>query len=107
MSSVVSPLFHANVYGAVPPEVVTSIAPFEPPAHVTEVTFEVMLILLILFRLNVAESEHPFASVTVTVYVPAAIPARSSVVSPDDHENVNGGNSPETDKSIPPSVPPH
>ena len=66
-----------------------------------------MLILLILFKLKVAESEQPFPSVTLTVYVPDPIPVRSYVVSPDDHKNVNGGNSPETDKSIPPSVPPH
>ena len=74
-------LLHTYVKVPVPPLAVTLAVPVAAPLHNTFTPVHVALTAVAgckIVALTVAV--HPLASVTVTVYVPAARPVRSSVV---------------------------
>jgi hypothetical protein len=86
MLAVVAPVFHEYVYGAVPPVADTVAVPSADPKHVASVLLQV--------GSNGADGpptvalhvvEHPLASVTVTLYVPALRPLMPAVVAPVFH----------------------
>ena len=70
----------------IPPLTVMSILPSEPPLHVALIIVELVMATLLL-SLNVIEesAEQPFASLTVTVYVPDARLSAIESVDPDVH----------------------
>ena len=84
-------LLHAYVYGAVPPVTVKFIEPVLFPKHntFTCVVVKAKPACGCVIITDVV-STHPFASVTVTPYQPAAIPVGSSAVPLFDHKNVYG-----------------
>jgi hypothetical protein len=67
MSSVVRPLDHKYVYGAVPPEVVTAIAPLFAALHLTLVIADVIETAEEALTVTEAVPVQLLASVTVTV----------------------------------------
>ena len=72
-TSVVSPLFHKYVNGAVPPTTVTVAPPSHSPKQDTLLSTTVVAVPAapsVIVEATV--SVHPCASVTVTLYVPAA-----------------------------------
>ena len=86
-SFVVTPSDHANVFPVVT-ETVIEMAPLFCP-QVAGVTDEVITGSIILSVIaNDCVEEQAKASVTVTSYMPAESPCRSSVVAPFDQENV-------------------
>ena len=74
---------HAYVYGAVPPEAVTEATPVQLPLHSTFVCDPVVVKAGGCVMLKVRVVVHPFASVTVTVYVPAQRPVVDEPVPPE------------------------
>src|ERR1041384_7579054 len=80
---VVTPLLQLYVYGVVPPVTDIFIDPLLPPKHDTSVVELVLLFnaaagwVMVIPEFNVV---HPCASVTVTAYVPAAIPVIFCVI---------------------------
>ena len=90
------------MYGVVPPVTVRSIAPFVPPLQFTFVDVAVAASTAGCVTVRDKVEEHPLASVTVTLYVPAATPAISCAVDPFDQLYVNGDVPPETVRSIAP-----
>ena len=81
--------------------------PLLAPKHETSaITVEPMTGAAGSVTVAVTVEEHAFPSVTMTVYVPAARPARSSVVIPPPQSNVYGPVPPLGVKSIAPLLPP-
>ena len=62
------------MYEGVPPDTATDAAPLLPPLHATSVDVGVVLIADGSVIVNDRADVHPFASVMVHVYVPAANP---------------------------------
>jgi hypothetical protein len=71
MDWVVAPVFHAYVYGEVPPEG-DAVRVAEDPLHTVPERLTVTDGGAFTVNVPDPEAEHPFESVTVTVYVPAA-----------------------------------
>ncbi len=67
MSSVVSPLVHTYVYGAVPPLTVKSADPVLSPKHKASLATATPVNSVGSATVALAEAIHPFASVIVTV----------------------------------------
>ena len=57
-----------------PPPAVTLAVPFDPPLQLTGVALQLITTAVGCVTTDVQVAEQPFASVTVTVYVPAANP---------------------------------
>ena len=98
-SSVVAPLDHRYVYAVVPPDTDKLATPVELPKQRTFVP-EMLAAsgLAGCVMVTVAVVEHPLASVTVTLYVPAARLDKSSLVDPFDQRYVYAVVPPDTDK---------
>ena len=73
------------MYGDVPPDGVTVVLPFDPPLHATLVVDAVEASAVGCVIVNVRDAEQLLASVTVTVYDPAASPVLEEVNPPFDH----------------------
>ena len=69
--AVVFPLLHKYVYGAVPPLATTAAEPVDAPLHVTFVPLQLATNNVGCVTVYEQVAVHPFASVTVAVYVPA------------------------------------
>jgi hypothetical protein len=103
----VTPSFE-YVYGDVPPEPLTVTLPVELPKQRTFVcnpTLAVSAAVGCVIVTNLV-AVQPFASVTVTLYVPATRPVRSCVVAPFDQAYAYGAVPPVTVRSIDPVAPP-
>ena len=82
-----APLLQEYVYGAVPPAGVKSIAPVVAALHKTLVCVKAKDnaaagCVIVTVVVAAQPPDPPLASLTITVYVPAAIPARSWVIAP-------------------------
>ena len=105
--AVVDPEDHAYEYGVVPPVALADALPLLPPL---QLTFEVTLALatrgvgcvMVMDEVLV----QPFASVTVTVYVPALALLSDAVVSPLDQAYPYGVVPPEAEAVAEPLFPP-
>jgi Ni,Fe-hydrogenase III component G len=101
-----APLLQLYVYPAVPPLTVKSIAPVDPPLQATLVTdverFNAVGCVIVALVVAVQR----FASVTVTVYVPATTPDKSCELAPLLQLYVYPAVPPLTVKSIAPVDPP-
>ena len=78
------------------------IDPLFPPLHDTLVEVELKTIALGCVIVALACAVHPFASVTVTLYVPAGKPVKSSPVDPLLHTQLYAAVPPLTVKLIDP-----
>ena len=63
-----------------PPPAVTLAVPFDPPLQLTGVALQFTVTAVGCVTTDVQVAEHPFTSVTVTVYVPAANPIVEEVI---------------------------
>jgi hypothetical protein len=81
IEAVVAELDHAYVYGIVPPVDEAVAPPFEIPLHVVfeSTTLEAINIAGSVIVVELVEV-HPFASVMVTLYIPAITPVIDAVV---------------------------
>src|SRR6188474_327265 len=108
MSSVVAPLLHAKVYGAVPPLTVRSTEPLLAAHAAASVgTAPATRVLPGCATVALAVCVQPLASVMVTLYVPAPRPLMSSVVAPLLHTKVYGAVPPLTVRSTDPLLVAH
>jgi len=82
----VPPLLHAYVYAVVPPEAEAVADPSDAPLQLTLVGVPMAAVNTVgCVIVTVSVSVQPFASVTVTVNVPAASPVTAEVVAPVLH----------------------
>ena len=91
------------VYGGTPPVAVTVTVPVRYPHGALTATDEAANLAVIV---ALAVAVHPLASVTVTLYVPAASALRFCVVAPLLHKYVYGAVPPLAVTVAVPSVPP-
>ena len=63
-----------------PPPAVTLAVPFDPPLQLTGVALQLITTAVGCVTTDVQVAEQPFASVTVTVYVPAVNPPNEEVI---------------------------
>ena len=63
-----------------PPPAVTLAVPFDPPLQLTGVALQLIINAVGCITTDVQVAVHPLASVTVTVYVPAALPLIVDVI---------------------------
>jgi hypothetical protein len=95
------------VYAAVPPDANAVALPVDAPLHKTLEVADMLTVSGVgLTRLFDNIAVHPSADVTVTVYVPAASPDKSSIEEPFDQTNAYGVVPPEGVISIAPVAPP-